>query len=356
MGAFIVNYQVRSEAAGAVRDALAPLIESRAYVSPPKNGWVTVYDEGSDTQSESVIRKLATHLSKALKTAVFAFMVHDSDVLAYWLYENGELLDEFNSRPDYFDADVDEATCARLRGKAEVLVRFCVPGTTRDQVVSVLQPPDGEFLFAEQALADVTALLGIDDTRITLGFEYFEAEGSEILDNVDEFEPVGSGTERKARTAVARPASPHIIDPFLIAVGMLTQEWGRQMQMNLGAFGALVGSNDMMKKLRASSERIARDALKGSGLPGLPSFDELKRARDQGPDALAELLVRRTPDQITDIGITAAANQVEDFIAALLRHGLDPNARNINGTTPLKTAQAHGTNTRTYQLLKAAAE
>src|SRR5262245_43711527 len=102
MGSFFTNFHVRSESQDKVRAALLPLVEARAYVSPPTNGWVTVYDEASDQQDESIIGKLAEGLSKKLHTAVVAFLVHDSDVAMYWLYRDGELADEFNSAPDYF--------------------------------------------------------------------------------------------------------------------------------------------------------------------------------------------------------------------------------------------------------------
>src|SRR5438874_2591578 len=107
MGAFFTNYQLRTEDSSAVANAVKPLASPRAYVSPPKNGWVTVYEEKSDEQDDAVLRKIAMALSRSLKTAVFAFLVHDSDVLMYWLYNNGQIVDEFNSAPDYFGEKVD---------------------------------------------------------------------------------------------------------------------------------------------------------------------------------------------------------------------------------------------------------
>src|SRR5258708_5159051 len=102
MGSFLTNYQVRSDSASAVREALAGLVQSRAYVSPPKDGWVTVYDEASDHQDDVTLRRMALGLSERLKTSVLCFLVHDSDVMVYWLCRDGTLVDEFNSDPDYF--------------------------------------------------------------------------------------------------------------------------------------------------------------------------------------------------------------------------------------------------------------
>ncbi|MGP8201268.1 MAG: hypothetical protein ACLQU4_17395 [Limisphaerales bacterium] len=190
MGAFIVNYQVRTDSLAAVRDALEKMVTERAYVSPAKDGWVTVYDEESDSQNGAVLQRIASGLSRALKTDVLGFMVHDSDIAMYWLYQSGDLLDEFNSAPDYLGNAVDDATRDRLRGKAELLLPLCVAGTTTEQIGAAIHPTE-EPVFAEDYLAKLAPLLGIDETRINLGFEYFTNEGSDILDDASEFELLG---------------------------------------------------------------------------------------------------------------------------------------------------------------------
>ena len=189
MGAFIVNYQVRSGSLAAVREVLKSLVTAQAYVSPPKNGWVTVYDEESDSQDDAVLRRIAAGLSRALKTDVIGFMVHDSDIAMYWLYRAGALLDEFSSAPDYFGNAVDDATRERLRGENEILLPLCVSGTTVEAIDAALHPAE-EATFAEDYLAMLAALLGIDERRINLSFEYFVNEGKDILDDASEFESV----------------------------------------------------------------------------------------------------------------------------------------------------------------------
>jgi hypothetical protein len=58
-----------------------------------KNGWITVYDAASDAQDDALIRRIAEGLSRAAKTDVFGFIVHDSDLAGYWLYQCGKLVD-----------------------------------------------------------------------------------------------------------------------------------------------------------------------------------------------------------------------------------------------------------------------
>ena len=66
MGASFTNCQVRSDDANAVAAALTPLLKTRGYVSPPYGGWVTVYDEATESQDSKLLTTLAKELSKAL--------------------------------------------------------------------------------------------------------------------------------------------------------------------------------------------------------------------------------------------------------------------------------------------------
>jgi hypothetical protein len=362
MGAFFTNLQVRKASAQATCAALEKMDLGRAYVSPDGNGWVTVYCEATDEQDIGTMGNLASGLSKTLKTEVLGFLVHDSDIAMYWLYRNGELIDEFNSAPNYFEQK-EFSGDGPQGGNADVLLPLCVTGTTRAQLEALLHPSDGFPLMVEEIVADLSKLLGIDDTRSNLGFTYFEQEGEGILPDIAEFQPVGKGTERKEAKPKAKPgafAQPMrtIPDMYPIAVTMLTQVWNREYEQQLETMSKMSGrdASSMISKLRDGFDRSARDFLKQSKLPNLPTIDELKAARDQGPDALAELIAKRTPGQLAEIGIGVANAGVESFLAALLKHGLEPNAPNTQGYTTLKAAERHGLNSSIYRLAKAAAE
>jgi len=360
MGAFFTNLQVRHASSKAICAALPKLTESRAYVSPEGNGWVTVYLEATEDQNDKTLCAIAGRLSKNLKTDVLGFLVHDSDIAAYWLYRNGTLTDEFNSAPDYFGERVDEKTRARVRGNTDILLPLCIAGTSRAQLDEVLHPADGFPTFAEEIVTELAKLLGIDEMRASLGFNYFDEEGAENLPDVAEFEPVGRGVERKEAEPAADTDAPMIPmpDDYPIAINMLTQTWNSKYDQSNAAFAKMFGKDtgDMMKRMRDQFDKSARELLKKSALPGLPSIDELKSARDAGPEALAALIAEKTPGQLTEIGIGAAVYGLEPFLAALLKRGLDPNAANPAGRTTLAAAAQHGTDSKIYRLVKAAAE
>jgi len=362
MGASFTNYQVRAKSVSKIKKALEPLVKSRAYVSPAKNGWVTAYDEASDDQDEEAITHVAKELSKTLDTAVLVCLVHDSDIAAYWLYQSGALTDEFNSAPDYFGNEVDDKTRARLSGNSDALLPLCVAGTTLEQIESVIHPPDDFSIMAEALLVDLAKLLGIDDARIGLGFTYFDNEGEEILADASEFEPIGKGATRKK--AQAPNSSPQVnvpvFDMFSLAIGMLTKCWDDEQEKMALTFGQMLAStgqksDGLLKKLNTQFDRGAKDMLKQSQLADRPTFEELKAARDSGPEALAELLVKRTPTQLGSIADGAIQSKLEKFISALLAHGMDSNTKTQHGLSLLSVAERHGT-PAICQMLKSASD
>src|ERR1022692_296205 len=382
MGAFFTNLQVRNASSQAIYAALPKLTQSRAYVSPESNGWVTVYPEATEDQNNKHMHAIAGGLSKMLKTDVLGFMVHDSDIAMYWLYRNGTLTDEFNCAPDYFGERVSDAARARVRGSTDALLPLCVDGTTRAQLDEVLHPPDGPPTFAEEIVTDLAKLLGIEDARASLGFNYFIEEAEQLLSDAGDFEPVGKGAERKVSqesssedledvlsdNLVPLPVDAAEIpdgdeslttafplpDMFPLAIGMLTQIWSDKHTETVEVYSKMFGQSGdaVLKKMLDGFDKAARDLLKKSTVPNLPTFDELKSARDQGPEALAELIAKRTPGQLIEIGVGAAVYGLESFLAALLKRGPDRNAANAQGRTTLNAGEQQGKDSAVYRLVK----
>ncbi|HBC43021.1 MAG TPA: hypothetical protein DCZ88_14340 [Pseudanabaena sp.] len=170
VGTFFVNYQVRETKTAKIIKTLQNLIESRAYVSSFKQGWVSVYDEFSDLQNEQELHRLAKDLSGHLATDVLAFLVHDSDILIYLIYKQGKLVDEYNSRSDYWEK-VSSTTRNRLKGKPEALLPYCKLGTSSQEIVDILNK---KYTFEEDKLIELAALLNIDQERICSDFASIE--------------------------------------------------------------------------------------------------------------------------------------------------------------------------------------
>src|SRR3954451_20578894 len=103
MGASFVNFHLRTADEAAVVHACEELVSTYALISPPKGDWVTVYDESSDGQDPGEIDRLAHDLSLTLHAPLLAFLVHDSSLFVYYLFdEEGCLIDEYNSAPEHY--------------------------------------------------------------------------------------------------------------------------------------------------------------------------------------------------------------------------------------------------------------
>src|SRR5688572_28932335 len=75
-------------------------------------------------------------LSRQLGKPVFMFHIHDSDFWMYAFYENGEVVDQFNPMPDYWE-ELDDEERDSWKGSAAAVARR-VPGLAEEQIARYL--------------------------------------------------------------------------------------------------------------------------------------------------------------------------------------------------------------------------
>lgn len=210
MPASFVNYQIRSDDQSAVVAAAAELVAGRAYVSPPKSGWISLYDENSELQDAHEIGRLGSELSARLATAVFAFLVDESTLFVYYLFENGDLADEYHSAPPPASdaADVDHRH--RLSGRPDILLQYCAPSTEQHDLELALMRGDslieGGFAAspnAEERLHPLASAMRMDGERIMLGFADFDRRKASIPQAGD-FQKIDARRLRRAGAANRR--------------------------------------------------------------------------------------------------------------------------------------------------------
>src|SRR5436853_7740909 len=90
-------------------------------------------------------------------------MVHDSDIACYWLFDKGQLLDEYNSCPDYFGGGEEGPS----GGKTDILIRYCRDDVRREDLDGILQD---DPTFAESIVEQLADALGIDPGRALSDF------------------------------------------------------------------------------------------------------------------------------------------------------------------------------------------
>lgn len=63
-------------------------------------------------------------ISRDLNAPVFSFHIHDGDLWMYVLYVNGQIVDQFNPIPDYWDNNMSQAEIQSWKGDALVVAKY----------------------------------------------------------------------------------------------------------------------------------------------------------------------------------------------------------------------------------------
>ena len=206
MGLFCVNFHFRSSDDKAIAKALDRRGVTESHVLPAKRGWTSLYEARASDQDENRIRELAGGLSEDLHTPAIAFVVHDSDIACYWLFDNGQLLDEYNSCPNYFDDDpTGDGPSGHSGGRPDVLLPYCRTGLGEDDLAEIL---GAETVFAESVIQGLADALGIDAERALSDYCDIAGgegpEGSDGRDDHDGGDDPGSGPNiSRIQTGVA---------------------------------------------------------------------------------------------------------------------------------------------------------
>ena len=171
MGNFYVNHTLR----GPSQQAVAKVLTGRtAIVSPVQDGCLVVFDERSDDQDSGVIADLAERLSDEFDCPVLAVLNHDDDIFWYQLYTSGELTDEYDSCPGYFDAAAEPS--APAGGDAKKLCRaFGASDVAEVERILRKSAFDEEgYVFAIERHGDLARALGIPSFAVGGGYRYIQ--------------------------------------------------------------------------------------------------------------------------------------------------------------------------------------
>jgi hypothetical protein len=68
----------------------------------------------------------SSYISKELNATVFSFHIHDGDLWMYILYNNGQVVDQFNPVPDYWDENISNEEIESWKGNANILAQYSI--------------------------------------------------------------------------------------------------------------------------------------------------------------------------------------------------------------------------------------
>jgi hypothetical protein len=169
MGNFYVNHVVLSESASEVANCLRSQ-QRKGFVAKPAGGMMFFFDEESDTQDDEAIRAVGAAVSRSLMSPVFAVLNHDDDILCYWLFESGNLVDEYNSCPGYF-SDGDTTPSG---GDARKLSRAFGVLESADEIERILRSED--YLFALDRHESLAKVLSFPWPLACTGYGHIERQ------------------------------------------------------------------------------------------------------------------------------------------------------------------------------------
>jgi hypothetical protein len=107
---------------------------------------------------------LASRLSGQLRCPLLAVLNHDDSILWYQLYLSGELVDEYNSAPGYFETEDEEAAMAGPEGGDAKKLCNAFGSNAIKAVDKILKTPsaaDGGYVFEIERHMNLARTLGI---------------------------------------------------------------------------------------------------------------------------------------------------------------------------------------------------
>ncbi len=169
MGSFYTNVTVVTQDHGPVLDALRELGRT-AYVTPVDGRSVVVYDQACEEQDPEELGGLCASLSDRLGAAVFGVLNHDDGVLLLLAANGGEVIDEYDSCPAYFDGVGSELPEG---GDAMELAKLAGEGADSAQLDRVLRDSE-EYVFASERHQAIVEALGLSTAAVHTGYMYIE--------------------------------------------------------------------------------------------------------------------------------------------------------------------------------------
>lgn len=174
-------------------------------MAPEIDGWTAIYSSrGQDG-------KVAKALHRRLQTEVLFTLVHDGDIFCYEYHRDGKLVDEYNSRPDYF-GKVSAQKRREQAGRPELLMPLLQAPSDLAELESILHSdPRGDPFHANSQLVQFGELLGLPNCATSYDYLMGDEE-DEAIERREEFVHIPDLEPEKAARSSARHSRRAEID------------------------------------------------------------------------------------------------------------------------------------------------
>lgn len=176
LGRFYTNITLK----GASQEAIIASLERqslRAVVAPTRGDMTVVIEALSEAQ-DGAVNELARDLSQELGCVALSATNHDDSVFYFQLFNDGELLDDYNSSPSHFTASGPTQPSG---GDAHLLCDIFRMPTAVNELEQALRfepfadgadETDDRYVFECDRHVDLVRLLGLSTNAIGAGFNY----------------------------------------------------------------------------------------------------------------------------------------------------------------------------------------
>ena len=131
-----------------------------SLITPPRRGWITVYDDVCD-RDPSMLRRLAAELAERTGAVVLSLGVEHDQVVRFVLFEAGRVVDEYLSVPEHY-GPLPSGEVIALAANPRVVARLTGADPTAVRTVARTAPLPEELPPPDELVAELAAAIGLE--------------------------------------------------------------------------------------------------------------------------------------------------------------------------------------------------
>jgi len=148
----------------------------RSLLTPPRNGWISVYDDVCD-RNPDMLRRLARELSDRMGSVTLLLGIERDELLRMILFERGRIVDEYLSVPEFY-GPLPPGDVVGLAANPRVVSRLTGADSETVRRIAVTASAPADLPPARELLAELAVALGI------AGAEHGFGDAPEIADAI----------------------------------------------------------------------------------------------------------------------------------------------------------------------------
>jgi hypothetical protein len=130
-----------------------------SLLTPPRNGWIAVYDDVCD-RSPDMLRRLAKELADRMGAVVVLLGVERDELVRMILFEHGRIVDEYLSVPEFY-GPLPPGDVVALAANPRVVSRLTGADPEAVRKIAITAPSPAVLAPARELLSELARAIGI---------------------------------------------------------------------------------------------------------------------------------------------------------------------------------------------------